>query len=890
MTQLWRDVFEAADLALDLEPEAQRAFVRHCLAEDPAIGAELKALIDGAARASVLESSASAFAAPFLQEAIRGDPPTIGEEMDGAMPVFGAYRVRRELGSGGMGAVYLAERSDDQYRKDVALKVLPRWSGNDRRRLQRFLDERQILAGFDHPGIARLLDGGVTADGLPWFAMEYIDGEHIDRYCDERRLSIDKRLALFCDVCTSVQYAHRNLVVHRDLKPSNILVAADGRAVLVDFGIARALSQPEAAEAAKTTGARLLTPLYSSPELIRGGPVSTSADVYALGVLLHTLLTGGCPYRLSSLDGYEVARAVLEQEPERPSISATREVTGSSTVQTSPDVRALARGETPAKLARRLRGDLDAIVLTAMAKDPGRRYATVQQLETDVHRYLTGLPVVARPESRRYHAGKFLRRHPMGSAFSAIAVTMLASFAAVMTVQRSRIQAQADKIAVERDRAERIGQSFLNIFRSVAPREHGVAAREILDSAAARVDKELAGQPEQQARMMFGMAQAYHRLGLNDRAGSLLERTLVLRRGLRPGSDRDIAATLHLLGAVHLAQDSVAHADSAHGDAGRLRRQGGSTGREYPGTGQPDAFAAASALLAAIPTRAALVGTPSTSRIVFVTDRDEPDPEGNFGNQEIYVMNADGTDQRRLTNQNGLDYSPALSPDGKRIAFASQRAGGIDLFVMNADGTDQRQLTNLTALGLGAHEPTWSPDSKRIAFNTRVKQIDIWAINADGTRLVKLTNDPAGARSPAWSPDGRKIAYVTRRDGHADIFVMNADGSNPVRLTVNEFGDNHPAWSPDGRRIAFYSNRDGADLEIYVMNADGSEQVRLTNHPGEDSFPCWSPDGRQIVFQRMVLGHAQLHVMNADGSNVRRLTELSPVAFNAYASWGLARR
>jgi Tol biopolymer transport system component/serine/threonine protein kinase len=831
LTQLWREVFEAADLALELDPSTRRAFVQRCLAEHPAVGRELEALLDGAAKASTLETSASTFAAPFLHDAMRSDPSAHDGAAAGDMPVFGPYRVRRELGSGGMGAVYLAERSDDQYRKDVALKVLPRWSGHDRRRLQRFLDERQILAGFDHPGIARLLDGGVTPDGQPWFAMEYIEGEHIDRYCDDRRLSIDARLTLFCDVCAAVQYAHRNLVVHRDLKPPNILMTADGRAVLVDFGIARALSQPEAAEAARTTGARLLTPLYSSPELIRGAPVSTAADVYALGVLLHTLLTGCTPYRLSSLDGYEVARAVLEQDPERPSVCVMRELAAVGPEPSSRHSRALARRETPGKLARRLRGDLDAIVLTAMAKDSARRYSTVQQLEADVRRHLTGLPVVARPESRGYHAAKFLRRHRVGSALSAIAVLLLAGFATVMAVQRSRIQQQADKIAVERDRAERIGQNFLNIFKTVRPGEQGVAPRDILDSAAARVDVELAGNPEQQARLMVGMADAYQRLGLRGRARALRARAQALRPGLRAPSDS---------GGVRSAAGEVAV-------------------------------------------------MPSTSQIAFVTDRDGPDAAGNLGNQEIYVMNADGTDQRRLTHENGLDFSPAFSPDGRQIAFTSQRAGGFDIFLMNVDGSDQRQLTHFTERGLGAIEPTWSSDGKRIAFCTRVKQIDIWAINTDGTGLVKLTDDPAGARTPVWSPDGRKIAYISRRDGHADIFVMDEDGSHPVRLTVNAWGDNHPAWSPDGKRIAFHSNRDG-DLEIYVMNADGSDQVRLTNHPGDDSFPSWSPDGRQIVFQRVVLGHAQLHVMNADGTGVRLLTELSPLAFNAYASWGPARR
>ncbi|HVE51164.1 MAG TPA: protein kinase, partial [Casimicrobiaceae bacterium] len=774
--------------------------------------------------------------------------------------MFGPYRVRREIGWGGMGAVYLAERVDDQYRKEVALKVLPRWRGGDQRRLQRFREERQILASLDHRGIARLLDGGVTPDGLPWFAMEYIDGKQIDHYCDSRQLSIEQRLKLFCDVCTAVQYAHRNLVVHRDLKPSNILVDDDGRVALLDFGIAKLLADDSVmADAAKTTGDTLMTPLYASPEQIRGEPTSTSSDVYALGVLLHVLLTGSNPYRLATLDTYEVARAVLEQDADKPSLSAMRETASSSkSAERSISARALARDTTSQKLAKRLRGDLDAIVLRAMSKEPGRRYATVEQLETDVRRHLSGLPVVARPDSRLYHARKFVGRHRVGAGVAAVVAVMVLTFATVMAVQRSRIRAQAARIAMERDRAEQVGRVFLTIFSNIAPGENGVEARDILDSATATVDKQMMAHPEQRARLMFEMASAYHRLEMHPRALELLKVSLALRRNLSPAPNLEVAETLHLMGTVLLANSSIAQADSAYAEALELRRQelggrhgdvarsliGLSSARRAQGrlveaeslsreaiaideSRGPDAradLAHSKGALAAVMAdrkqfRAAAVlfqkslgllretrpehhpevatvvfdlasalhgagdraaadsliryglglhrrsltaallsgavdldatsdrasgdevtrsvtrafaskpesvspalgaGKRGSSQIAFATDRHGPDPLGNLGNEEVYVMNPDGSGQRRLTHAKARDAGPTFSPDGKRIAFSSQRGGQIEIFVMNADGTEQRRLTNFSANGLGAVAPAWSPDGKRIAFNSRV--------------------------------------------------------------------------------------------------------------------------------------------------------------------------
>jgi eukaryotic-like serine/threonine-protein kinase len=971
--------------------------------ERPSLGRELKALIEGADAAILLETSAAVFAAPFARE-VGADLGT--EASDDRQPeVFGPYRVLREIGAGGMATVYLAERSDDQYRKEVALKILPRWRGGDRRRRRWFLEERQILATLDHPGIARLLDGGVTDEGIPWFAMEYVDGKQIDRYCDDAGLSVEGRLEIFCDVCSAVQHAHRSLVVHRDLKPSNILVSSDGRAKLLDFGIARLVENETAGEGSPaTTGNLLMTPLYSSPEQIRGAPPSTAADVYALGVLLHVILTGSNPYRLSKLESYEVVRAVLEQEPVRPSDAA------------------------PPGTARRLRGDLDAIVLKAISKEASRRYATVEQLETDVRRHLDGLPVLARPDSRSYLTRKFIRRHRVGVGMTVAAAILTLGFAGVMTIQRSRIRAQAERIAAERDRAELVSENFIRIFKSVTPGENGITARDILDSATARIDNNLKAYPEQRARLMFEMARAYHNLDLNDRAAPLLEGALAVRRNLRPRQNPELAETLDLSGAVFFAQRKLARAQASYDEALALRRsaskendpevartlvglsavlrernrlaeaekvsreamvidqaQSGDPrsdlaqstsslamvidrqGRhreavelmraslalarkahpeEHPavagaifdlaavlsgagehtradsliryglsvqrrltaadqlrGMGRPSAVPVAPTAndltgsikhaFASESARAAKVSAaPSSynSRIVFATDRHGPDPVGDHGNAEIYIMNPDGSDQRRLTHENASDDTPALSPDGSMIAFASQRDGGtFEIFLMNADGTNQRRLTDFTKLGIGAVQPAWSPDGKRIVFKSRVKRIDIYVINVDGTGLVKLTDEPRGVNTPAWSPDGRKIAFANLRHGPPEMYVMNPDGSGQVRLTFNTWRDVRPSWSPDSRRIAFHSDRDG-EMEIYVMNADGSDTRRLTRNPTEDGFPSWSPDGKRIVFHRRVLGHGAIFTMNADGSDVRRLTEISPVAFSGFPNWGRAKR
>ena len=989
----WRRVFAVVDGALELPLEERPTYFARACADDPALRLEAEALLAAAEAVSVLDAPAAVLAAPLFDEAV-----ALPDSID-SQSRFGPYRVLSELGRGGMGAVYLAERSDDQYQKRVALKLLHAWSSGSERRVQRFLEERQILAGLDHPDIARLLDGGITPDGLPWFAMEYVKGVPIDRHCDDLRLSIESRLEIFCRVCSAVQYAHRNLVVHRDLKPANILVTPEGRVQLLDFGIAKLLGSDPASRATSVTatGERLLTPLYASPEQISGDQISTATDVYALGVLLYVLLTGRYPYRLSTWQTHEVERAVLEQEPEPPSaaVLSMRSQPATAVADASPEQIALARNTTAVKLRRRLGGDLDAILLKALEKDATRRYGTPGQLEADVRNHLSGLPVAAQPATRLYRARKFVRRHRIGVGVTAVVTLLVVGFALISKIQSAQIR-------VERDRAEQVVAYLRSLFQPAVlygPGGRGLTAREMLDSSAARIDSELLNQPEARARLMLELGRTYHELGLSKQARPLLEKSLALQRRGSSNGDRQLAQTLDLLGAVRLDQGEVSSAEGAYEEAQAVRRrlpgnqdndlartlsglaavrraqgrspeaeslfrealaidrarpgdnrldvaqdlrglahalldEGNSIGavqldrqalsllrRQFPedhpeivGTvielsdalsagGQRAAADSLSRYGLVLERRllaAALMmtqGTPAPrpqrptarvagavfgSLIAFTTDRDGPDPTGDLGNQQVYTMNPDGTDQRRLSDSGGS--MPAWSPDGKRIAFVSNRAGGYQVFVMNANGTDPTKVTAIT----GAYWPTWSPDGKRIAFLGDLPP-DIFVINTDGTGLTNLTNHPARDAWADWSPDGQKIAFASDRDGPGDIYVMNADGTGLVRLTVNAATHPRgwsmdPAWSPDGGKIAFASDRDG-NPEIYVMKADGTNPVRLTFDPGEDGSPSWSPDGKKIAFHRRVLGHRQVFVMNADGSHPTRLTELSTVSFSGSPSW-----
>jgi eukaryotic-like serine/threonine-protein kinase len=468
-----------------------------------------------------------------------------------------------------MGRVFLADRADGQFEQHVALKLV-RSGQSSREILQRFLRERQILARLQHPNIAALLDGGMTSDGRPYFAMEYVGGDPITSYCDARALSIDARLDLFTAVCDGVQYAHQNLVVHRDLKPSNTLVTPSGQVKLLDFGIAKLLHEEESPSEATLTrfGSVPMTPEYAAPEQVRGEPVTTATDVYALGTLLYELLIGHGPHRLTRLTAAEVERAISERDVERPSAAIARGHAGAGGDVPAATI-ARARGTDPNRLRRQVRGDLDTIVMQALQKDPARRYSSVAAFADDLRRYRSGRPIAARRDSVRYRAGKFVRRHALGVGAT---VLVLASLVAglVGTAWQARVASR------EASKAREVSRFLASLFEVADPATANastITARELLDRGATRIEKDLAEQPDVQAEMMLLLGRIYRDLSLFDRAQPLLDRSLALRRQASGADDENVADTMSELGRLWLEAGKPDEAERIQRETLALRRR-----------------------------------------------------------------------------------------------------------------------------------------------------------------------------------------------------------------------------------------------------------------------------------------------------------------------------
>jgi serine/threonine-protein kinase len=463
-----------------------------------------------------------------------------------------------------MGVVYLARRADAQYQKQVAIKVIQ--AGRESEELlRRFRQERQILAGLDHPNIAKLLDGGTTHEGLPYFVMDYVEGEPIDGYAARHALSLGERVELFRTVCAAVAHAHRNLVVHRDIKPSNILVNSEGVPKLMDFGIAKLLPSEPSAEAAPTGAVLAFTPAYASPEQVRGQRVTTATDVYSLGVVLYRLLTGRSPYRVKTQGSVDVLRAICEQEPKKPSTAVTREPEDQPEPATARE-----------RDRKGLRGDLDSILLKALRKEPHQRYASVDALADDLQRHLEGRPVAARSGTATYRAGKFVRRHWIGVSAGALVLLAIVSGTALATYGMVRAR-RAEAWAVrEAAKATAINEFLQQTLFSAQPHLGQGREMKVVDALAAavpRIETSFRDQPEIRAAVQHTIGRTYADLGLVPEAERLVQQSLATRRQVLDPGHPDIGESLHGLGALAFVKGDYETAERLWRESLELRRK-----------------------------------------------------------------------------------------------------------------------------------------------------------------------------------------------------------------------------------------------------------------------------------------------------------------------------
>jgi len=525
--------------ALD-DPGAVRAFLESNCPDDPEVLEEVLGLLEATEGADTfLRGMAGRMGLPF-----GGEPETT----DLAGRILGSWRLLNRIGQGGMGVVYLAERADGAFEKQVAVKVLPGATtfGSER---ERFARERRLLARLEHPGIARLLDGGVTPEGLPFLVMEYVQGEEIHRYCDARLLTVRERVGLFRKVCEAVEYAHRNLIIHRDLKPANILVTEDGSVKLLDFGIARVLEGEEDDAELTRWGGRPLTPAFASPEQIRGETLTTASDVYSLGVLLYRLVTGRAPYEVSGATPAEAERIVCHTDPAVPSGAVPRG--GAEDIDVEEVARL--RRTTPARLRRTLGGDLDTVVLTALAKEPERRYPSTAALSDDLERFLAERPVEARRVGRGYRLRKFVRRRPGVTAVGLAALVVMAGYGVTLNLHAQRLEIERNSAQIEAELRTQVSDFLFGILEGASPALGGsedLTARELLDRGAENLAS-FDGDPALEMELAAVLGDVYARIGRYEEAARYLERSVELREEHGLGGSEELAIALINLGRMY---------------------------------------------------------------------------------------------------------------------------------------------------------------------------------------------------------------------------------------------------------------------------------------------------------------------------------------------------
>ena len=815
----WKRVEDLLDRALDLESGERLAFLTRECDDDPSLIKEVLSILHaGETSGSILERRAVEVAGPMVEATM---PERIPERV-------GAYRIQRVIGEGGMGTVYLAHRDDGEFDQRVAVKIVRFGLQQDSRMVRRFREERQILAALDHPSIARLLDGGITEDGTPYYAMDFVDGVPIDRYCSSRDATIDERLELFARVCDAVAHAHGKQIVHRDIKPSNILVTDAGEPRLLDFGIAKLLDSAGTTDLTRKSE-RLLTPEYASPEQLRGEPVVVASDVYCLGVLLYELLTGQRPFKRVSRSALEFERAVLEDDPTVPSKVVQRD----------------------ARYAR-LKGDLDAIVLMAMQKLPGQRYASARELGADVRRHLAGDAVVARRATSAYLVRRWAHRHRV----------LLWSAAA------GSVGGVALMLAVASRNGDRTGDRVLRQARMASPQH-------LTDDEGLELDPAISPDGKLVA-YAAGPGNAM-RIFVRPRDG----RQSVLLTGSLGGNHRRPRWSPDGTRLLFQAQRSIWMVPAPGGTPSLVVAAPRDTTTEgaHSATWSPDGKQLAWVALDTVFARSMGDDRPHALATMAIVHSLAWSPDGRWiaavaGNAEFVYWSLGNTGPSALYLVSPRCERPVCAPvllapptslntspewlDADRLVFVSNRDGARDLFGVRIrfDGTADGEPVPLS-VGQQMHTISVAADGRTLAYSEFRQSTNIWSLDISSNRPARLANATritSGQQTIEGmdlSRDGQWLAFDANRTGQQDIYVVPSSGGEAEKVIGTPADDFHPTWSPDGKMIAFYTFLDGVRRAATAAAHGGQIRLLHPNGPArEEHSPVWMGDGLGLVYYR----------------------------------------